>query len=502
MSRSQLIIVVLIIALALFYPTLKAVGSAFRLLNTSKKALISAQDYSQHLFSNDLKKQQAVATSFKNDLNELSQNLIKFNTQADKSWIARQVISSKKDQLLTAQDLISIAQDLLSGEQTYALLFQNSEELRATGGFLGSYAIIKLSDGVLIDFKIEDIYVPDGQFEWFIEAPTGAKEYLSGGNGLKLRDANWQADFSMSAQQILTYLAWGKEAGIDGAVAVNLPLVEKILAVTGPIFIRDYDQTITHHNFSDVARADRGNFFPGSIQKQHFLDIFFNQLLIKLENLDYSQQKILLAEISTSAIQKDLQFYSNDQHLQSLFEKLAIAGILTKSDQAGYLMLVESNVGINKANQHLDRAINLKINDQASSIEVTFVNRNPPPASNSQHPDEAKHLGYVNYQRLILDPSVNVSQIEFDGQPIPDWDEELIKNSKGQMFKQIGFLITVPEQETKKMTIFFDQSNLIKNDQIFIQKQAGIDRIPYHLDYYDHQQGLELTKDTLVNLNK
>ena len=354
---------------------------------------------------------------------------------------------------------------------------------------------------MLKNFKIEDIYVPDGQFSWFIEAPAGVKKYLSGGKGLRLRDANWYPDFPTSAQQILTYLAFGKEAGIDGAIGVNLPIVKRILDVTGPIYLSDYDQTVTRNNFSDIARADRSEFFPGSVQKQHFLTIFFNQLLIKLQTLDQKSQQALVEKMISSAIEKDLQFFSSDQNLQLLFEKLKISGQITKTANAAYLMLVESNVGINKANQHISRAVDLKITDEHALVEVTFVNHNLPPSVKNKNLDEADHLGYINYQRIILTPETKIEKIIFDDQEITNWDEELISNSNGETFKQVGFLLILPERQTKKLLVKINSSTFNEKSQIFIQKQAGLDQVPYHITRYEQELSLNLDKDTLVNLD-
>jgi len=501
MSRLKQFAFGLIIVAIFTYPTLRAGWTGIRLIKITDQTIESGRVYAQNLFSTNKEEQKQQAEQLKTDLKKSEQVLFKFNHQVSESWIAQRVIADKQTQLDLALDLITIAQKILTDEQTYVLLFQNSEELRATGGFLGSYAKVQLEDGQLIDFKIEDIYVPDGQFGWFIEAPTGAKEYLSGGDGLRLRDANWHPDFPTSAQQILTYLAWGKEAGIDGAIAVNLPVVEKVLSSTGPIYLHDYEQTVTENNFSDIARSDRDKFFPGSVQKQHFLATFFNQLLIKLQELDQTGQQLLVEKIITSTIEKDLQFFSNDQSLQSLFEKLEISGHIAQIENAAYLMLVESNVGINKANQHIDRAVDLKIKDDYDLIEVTFVNRNLPPNSKKKNPNEANHLGYVNYQRILLSPEVKVEEILFDSQIITNWDEELISNSRGKMFKQVGFLLTLPERETKKLLIKLDNLVADQKSTIFIQKQAGLSRVPYHFSYHNQELSLDLIKDTLVNLD-
>jgi hypothetical protein len=503
MNRSVQFTFGIIVIVAIFtYPLLRAGWTGMRLIKITDQTIESGRAYAQNIFSTNGEEQDQQAEQLRTDLNKLEQLLFKFNRQTSESWIAQKIMSDKqKIQINLAPDLITIAQKILTGKQTYVLLFQNSEELRATGGFLGSYAKIKLNDGKLIDFEIEDIYVPDGQFGWFIEAPAGAKEYLSGGDGLRLRDANWHPDFPTSAQQILTYLAWGKEAGIDGAIAVNLPVVEKVLSSTGPIFLHDYEQTVTENNFSDIARSDRDEFFPGSVQKQHFLATFFNQLLIKLQELSPRDQHLLAEKIITSVIEKDLQFFSNNQTLQSLFEKLNISGQMIQVENAAYLMLVESNVGINKANQHIDRAVNLKIEDDYDLVEITFVNRNLPPNSKKKNPNESNHLGYVNYQRILLSPEVKVEEILFDNQKITSWDEEIISNSKGVKFKQVGFLLTLPERETKKLLIKLDSLVTDQRSTIFIQKQAGLSLVPYHFSYYNHNLSLDLIKDALVNLD-
>ena len=340
--------------------------------------------------------------------------------------------------------------------------------------------------------------MPDGQFNWFIQAPAGAKEFLSGGDGLRLRDANWHPDFPTSAQQILNYFAWGKEDGLDGAVAINLPIVEKILSITGPIYISDYDQTVTDKNFSDIARADRNEFFPGSQQKQHFLSTFFNQLIIKLQNLDKDQQQLLVKKIIASAQRKDIQFFSNNSDLQHFFEKLQISGQLISQARTTSLMLVESNVGINKANQHVDRGVKINLEKTLTQVEVSFTNHNFPPSEAKKKNDEADHLTYVNYQRIIVPTDFNVKNIIFNNSPVENWNEEIITNSKNESFKQIGFLITIPEQSSSKLEINLTHPEQSHPESIWLQKQAGLSPIPHTVLFQDQTKNFDLVKDTLV----
>lgn len=39
----------------------------------------------------------------------------------------------------------------------YMMLLQNENELRAGGGFIGSYAILSFEDGKFINFEVKDV---------------------------------------------------------------------------------------------------------------------------------------------------------------------------------------------------------------------------------------------------------------------------------------------------------------------------------------------------------
>lgn len=491
----------LIAIVILFFPAWHSLWAGIKLTQAIRQIESSAANYAQTLTATN---NQAAANvdQFRQDFNQLNQRLANFIQRVEKSPLAQQVMQDRFNQLKSAHKLLIASYNILDGRHTYILLLQNSEELRATGGFMGAYGKLVLNQGQLEELQIQDIYVPDGQFEGFVPAPTGAKEYLSGGQGLKLRDANWHPDFPTTAQGVLNYFAWGQEAEIEGLVAINLPVVEELLSITGPIYLADYDQEVTAKNFSDVARADRHQFFPGSQQKKHFLSLFLNQLIFKLNKLDLTQQQQLLRLMMAQAKQKNTQFFSNQPQLQASFEELHIAGQLTKPTNTSSILWLESNVGINKANQHLERGVLLELGQTTSLLEATFTNRNFPPMPDKIGPNEADHLGYVNYQRLILSPEFDVEQITFDGQKIDSWDEAEITNSKGQAFKQIGFLITVPEQTTKKLKLKLIHPALEEPVQLWLQKQSGLPPSPYTLTYQHQSKSLTLEKDTLVEFMK
>jgi len=297
---------------------------------------------------------------------------------------------------------------------------------------------------------------------------------------------------------------WEGDTDIDLVAAVNLDLIEQLLVMTGPVFVSDFGITVTPQNLSTVARADRATFFAGSQAKKNFLQALFTQLKLKLTQLDSRQQQELLSLLIESARVKDLQVYSLDSPSQTLLESLQLAGLLSPASHSQvvqldpelsspvstgqlYLYLVESNVGINKANQNISRYVKLEIQPGKTRLELELTN------FNQQTP-----LRYLNYQRLITLPEVEIQSIQVDGQPVSDWSEQIITNAHQQEFKQIGFLVEVPPEQTRSITIELAHPQLGLPAELTIGKQAGLPPTSYHVQYNEQQLDFTLIQDTLI----
>jgi len=76
------------------------------------------------------------------------------------------------------------------GPQTYLLLMQNEDELRATGGFITSAGTFVVKDGDILNFVIEDSYAFDDPARLYPPAPWQLQQYMQLPTVL-LRDANW-----------------------------------------------------------------------------------------------------------------------------------------------------------------------------------------------------------------------------------------------------------------------------------------------------------------------
>src|SRR3989344_1625252 len=171
-----------------------------------------------------------------------------------------------------------------SGTQSYLVLFQNSMELRPTGGFVGSVGKLTMVDGLVADFTIFDVYELDGQLRGHVDPPDPIRTLLSQEHWY-LRDSNWDPDFFESGQRAAWF--YEKETGqsVDGVIAVTTAFVTELLRASGPIVLSDYNDRITSDNFLGKALYyTKSDFFPGSTPQKDFLGSLARGIFERLQD--------------------------------------------------------------------------------------------------------------------------------------------------------------------------------------------------------------------------
>lgn len=377
----------------------------------------------------------------------------------NKSSFLRAIVSvEKRDTLLqrlyTIQVALNAIQPLFTDNQTWVVMFQNTTELRPTGGFTGSYGLIEVRDNVMQTLTIEDIYDADGQVVRFRDAPPGVDEYTSGKNGLRLPDANWWPDFPTSAQAQLDFLADAGKKNLRGLAAVNLTLLQRILGLTGPLDLPDYQTTLTAENAPLLLRSHAEDFFPGSSEKKQLLAYTLQQLQYRLASLNTEQKKELLAILLDAVETKDIQLFSTLPEQQAAFEQLGIAGRLD-STKTPILALVEANVGINKSNQFVTRSLAVEQVDTTLTAILHLKN-----IADLRDPNlSASQSGYVNFQRIVTSPEFNVSSLKTDTNDAPKIISNTWSTDAGQQFNEKGLLLSILPGQTQTITIELERSD-------------------------------------------
>lgn len=445
--------------------------------------------------------------------------ILKKNKIDSKLWPLRlysKEIDSLTDNLSDFQIFLSKAKTLtqilpevigLNGKRNYLLLFQNNMELRATGGFIGSYGIATFDNGKMSDLKISDVYSADGQLKGKIFPPGPITKYMGQPNWY-LRDSNYSPDFKTSAEKAEYFLE--KETGelVDGVIAIDVEAIKEILKATGPIALPEYKETINADNLYEKTQVySEKDFFPGSTQKKDFLSLLNTRLLNNLYQSPKSKWLNLVAAANKSLNESHIQVFMHDQNVQRLISEFSWDGqipIFTPGNSdclslgitCDYLGVVESNFGANKANAFLKRDFSHEIVfGRAGEIEekITIIYDN-------QSPNNAWPAGtYKNYLRIYTPQNSQLLRIDLDDKKASysaHTDTEKPKTKEGELDVEIatesaktsfGFYIEVPFKSQKTVSVSYRPpyalsfSKDLTNYKFYWQKQAGTDADPINL---------------------
>lgn len=381
--------------------------------------------------------------------------------------------------LTQTQEGMGILRGILGkkNRQTYLFLFQNNMELRPTGGFIGSYGLLTLEGGRLLDFEVQDVYWADGQLRGHVDPPAKLKDFL-GTAGWYFRDSNWDPDFPTSAARGTWFLE--KEIGrqVDGVVGLNLFVAQRILGVFGEVELVDFQEKVNAQNFFEKAQFhNEVGFFPGSTAKKDFLGALSAALFEKLRQAnEFQLAKIILASFQ-SLLQRDILVYLPDEQASKILAKLGWDGAI-RNGQCNqgerkclfdYLLVNEANVGINKANYFLNRSLEVKTQmSESGQIEkkLTIFYEN-------KSPSEIFPGGrYKSYLRIYVPEGSTLQECKIDDARLETCKVDQTVEHQKQVF---GFLVEVSVGEKIKVALSWQlPGSLTEGKYIFlVQKQPG-----------------------------
>lgn len=256
-----------------------------------------------------------------------------------------------------ATDYSNFLENLIGtrGIKKYLLLFQNSNELRPTGGFMGSYGVITFKDGKLQDFFADDSYNLDGQLKELIIPPLQL-QHITPVWGM--RDANWFVDFPTSAAKISQFFK--KEAGydIDGVMAVNPKIISKILDIVGPVEMPQYGVVLNSDNLITVVQ-DQVEYKGDRKQPKKIVMDLAPELLKKLYLADSGKWLDIFNVLISGLERKDMLMYFRDLSLESFSADKGFSGAVKKTN-SDYLMVALTNVKGSKTDAMTDSSIKIE----------------------------------------------------------------------------------------------------------------------------------------------
>ncbi len=284
-------------------------------------------------------------------------------------------IAQSMEEFLRFVDTVTF---VLGGEEKmrYLALFQNSTELRPTGGFVGSFAEIDMVNGDIASMVLPGggTYDVQGQLQEFVAAP----EPLSLINPRwEFQDGNWFPDFPTSAKKMQWFYEHSGGPTTDGVIAVNASFVEKLLGVLGPIEMPEYGRTIDAENFMfETQKAVEVDYDRVQNTPKAFLGDMAPKLLEKMKTADIGTLLRVLALVEQGLEEKEIQLYFRDDDAQRIMQELGFAGAIQQT-AGDYFMMVNTNIGGGKTDGVIDQevAIDVTIADSGTITNAVTITK-------------------------------------------------------------------------------------------------------------------------------
>ncbi|MFC1687735.1 DUF4012 domain-containing protein [Patescibacteria group bacterium] len=358
--------------------------------------------------------------------------------------------------------------------QKYLFLLQNNTEMRPTGGFIGTYGVLKISDGEIDSFETDNVYNLDSGVHdtLFIEPPWPLTRYNNVHQWF-LRDANWSPHFPTSAKKALEFyqLEGGKET-LDGVIAITPTFIESLLALTGDITVDGI--TFTKDNFTESLQYEvEQGFLRQGIpfeERKEIIGTLSEKLMEKVLDLPRTEWGKLWSTIAINLAEKHALLYIKDDVVQEKVASQNWAGEIR--EYAGdYLMVIDANLASLKSDPAVKRSIEYSIDLSASehvaNVSITYTNEGKL---------DWKTTRYRTYVRVYVPNGSNLissngSMIDCN---ISDRGSVEVSNEEGRVV--FGTFLCTEIGESKTLTFTYTvPDDVIHNKEykLLVQKQAG-----------------------------
>ncbi len=303
-----------------------------------------------------------------NDLDLSSEQKEQLKQAQDKwpqilSWLKQARLASSVAAYLTAME----------EPRRLMLVFQNNNELRPSGGFMGSYALVDIERG-----KIKKIEVPGGGFYDLkgslavrVDAPYPFHLFSP---IWQPWNANWFYDWPTSARKIEWFYEKSGGSSVDGVLAFTPAVVEDLLRLTGPIEMPDYKLTVTADNFVKTAQAQVELLYDKQENRpKKFIGDLMRRLLERLAGLNKEKFGALWQLAQNNLADKNLLIYVNDNLTEEKLLKLDWAGQV-KDTRGDYLAVIHTNIAGGKTDQVIARSLKYKVFFRSDGKAIVDLN--------------------------------------------------------------------------------------------------------------------------------
>jgi len=364
-----------------------------------------------------------------------------------------------RDNLIISQQMSPVLPQMLAADRqrTYALLFQNNQELRPTGGFIEAVALVTLSQDGLVGYEVLSSYQINRRVPGAVKAPEEIKRYL-GEEQLNFHDSNWDPHFPTTAEQVVWFLSKSLEKDIDGVLTIDVDGLAVLLEQLGPLELPQYNEVVTHRTLAERVEFHSEVILVADEDKKDYRQVLFEGVLEKIRTTPREKSLGLLRALRTNFEQQNMLFVPiRAEELQAL-TVLGWTGAVLSPSCPSQLSQVpchietiaqfEANVGVNKANFYLEREIEHVVvplgNELYHERMITYTNT----AQSNSWPKGP----YKAYVRLYMPQTAQLKSVKVGSTTLEGME---YVQTQSQQKNVVGFLVEVPTRSSVPVVISF-----------------------------------------------
>ncbi|HEX8731940.1 MAG TPA: DUF4012 domain-containing protein [Ktedonobacterales bacterium] len=316
--------------------------------------------------------------------------------------------------------------------QYYLVELLDSTELRPSGGFIGNIGTMAVSGGIMTSLHVQDVDLLDRPFEFAGQCIPFPPQYQwfeisEGVPCWSLRDSNFETDFPTSAQYAeQNYTTEGGPYAVQGVVAITPWLIEKLIALTGPIAVPEMGAgvVVTSTNLVNLihqfqlGKGHGSEYIPDPASltsaRKAFTGFLFKHFMTKLKTVLSGKKAQLLKVVLDAFATKDVQVYFNNPIAEGMLKKFNLASVIVAPKTGDTQLLVDANVIANKANNYITYTMNdtVTIDKSGAATHNLTLTYNWPQSKAyeaNEYGSPNSRVSYQGYLRLYTPSSATMN---------------------------------------------------------------------------------------------
>ncbi|MFB6181659.1 MAG: DUF4012 domain-containing protein [Candidatus Magasanikbacteria bacterium] len=378
--------------------------------------------------------------------------------------------------------LLSLAPTFLGFHEpkTVLLLFLNNTELRPGGGFIGSYATIRVDQGRIEVLTLQGVEKLDNQTpkKWKPKPPEIIKDELKVDRWY-FRDSNWSPDFAKSSRKGLKF--YQKEGGvaadkIDFVVGITTTVLEEVIRTVGPVEAEGIEFTAdniirklqyrVHYGFKERGLSFRN--------RKQIMKPLFRSIVGKVQANLLDKYDDYLDLVREMLEEKHIIVYAQDENLQEKLSKEGYTGEVKRQPKGDYLMWVDANLAALKTDHAINRDLNYSIKEKNEKLVATVTMKYDHTSGYDWRTSKYRTFArvYTHKNSELLSAKINGDEVDLDK----------IKQGKELNKKWFGKLTIVEPKNKKSLTYSYILPEKIKKQiregsySLLVQKQIGTNK--------------------------